>query len=198
MGKGTTRNCTGERFVATTVALPWPVAKKLVPYEAMGKAPVKEVRASSVFVFKVALKRRKGVWRRIAIRGDQTLDDLHAAIFAAFDRFDEHLYSFYFFRRGTKGRDRLRDALEFAHPVCLKDQGPFGSEPGLKNAAKTRIDSLKLSKGKEFEYLFDFGDSWWHVVTTESTTGEPDEQRFPRVIESKGKSPAQYPDNDED
>ena len=164
----------------------------------MGRAPVKEDRASSVFVFKVALKGQKGIWRRIAIRGDQTLADLHDAIFDAFDRFDEHLYSFYFFRPGTKGRDRLRDALQFAHPACLDDQGPLGFEPRLRNAAKTRIDSLKLSEGKEFEYLFDFGDSWWHVLTTESTTSESDEQPFPRVIESKGKSPPQYPDNDED
>jgi hypothetical protein len=35
--------------------------------------------AASVVVFKVALQGRKGIWRRIAVRSDQTLDDLHEA-----------------------------------------------------------------------------------------------------------------------
>jgi len=49
-----------------------------------------------VFIFKVALAGRKNIWRKIAIKGNQTLDDLHGAIFDAFDRYDDHLYSFYF------------------------------------------------------------------------------------------------------
>jgi hypothetical protein len=32
--------------------------------------------------------------RTIQIRGDQTLERLHRAIFKAFDRFDQHLYEF--------------------------------------------------------------------------------------------------------
>lgn len=48
-----------------------------------------------MFVFKVALKGARRIWHRIAIRSDQTLDDLHKAIFNAFDRYDEHIYSFY-------------------------------------------------------------------------------------------------------
>ena len=50
---------------------------------------------ATLYMFKVALSQQKRIWRRIGIRSDQTLDDLHAAIFDAFDRFDEHLYSFY-------------------------------------------------------------------------------------------------------
>ena len=46
----------------------------------------------TIFVLKVALAGRKGIWRKIALRGGQTLDDLHEAIFEAFDRDDEHLY----------------------------------------------------------------------------------------------------------
>ena len=35
---------------------------------------------NSVFVFKVALKYQKRIWRKIAIRGDQSLATLHDAI----------------------------------------------------------------------------------------------------------------------
>ena len=45
---------------------------------------------------KVNLNGAKRILRLIVMRGDQTLDDLHEAIFAAFDRFDAHLYAFYF------------------------------------------------------------------------------------------------------
>jgi hypothetical protein len=39
-------------------------------------------------------KRNKVISRTIQIRGDQTLEDLHHAIFAAFDREEEHMYEF--------------------------------------------------------------------------------------------------------
>ncbi len=37
-------------------------------------------------MFTVVTLRDKKIWRRIAIRGNQTLDDLHETIFDAFDR----------------------------------------------------------------------------------------------------------------
>ena len=64
-------------------------------------------RSEKEYVFKVKLKGSRRVSRTIALRGDQTLHDLHEAIFAAFDRFDAHLYSLHFrkapTRRGTAG-----------------------------------------------------------------------------------------------
>ena len=42
------------------------------------------------------LKRNPQISRAIEIRGDQTLADLHHAIFAAFDRWEEHMYEFQF------------------------------------------------------------------------------------------------------
>ena len=41
----------------------------------------------------------KEIRRDIEIRGDQTFEQLHQTIFAAFDRFDEHLYEFQFGKR---------------------------------------------------------------------------------------------------
>ena len=49
----------------------------------------------SNFIFKVGLSGRKSIWRKIAIKANQTLDDLHEIIYEAFDRDDEHLYSFF-------------------------------------------------------------------------------------------------------
>jgi len=145
-----------------------------------------------VYVFKVALAGQKRLWRRIAIRSDQTLDQLHAAIYEAFDRWDEHLYSFYFPKPGRRGRARFRDAEEYTHPFNCEDPGPLGWKP--RNAAKTQIRRLRLKPGQTFDYLFDFGDQWMHEITVEATDGVPEKGRYPRILERHGESPEQYPD----
>lgn len=149
------------------------------------------------FLFKVALKANKRIWRRIVIRGNQTLDDLHECIYDAFDRYDEHLYSFYFPRPGTRGRNRMRDAVEITHPFNAKESSSlFGKR--LPDASKIKIDALKLQKGQVFEYLFDFGDGWHHEITVEQIDGEGDDGTYPRIVEKKGHSPPQYPDMEDD
>ncbi len=153
--------------------------------------------AGSVFILKVALAGKKSIWRRIALRGNQTLDDLHEAIFDAFDRDDEHLYSFYFPKPGTKGRARLRDAIEYTCPFNSKDAGPFSDTP-LPNAAEAALSSLGLKPGQVFLYLFDFGDEWWHEITVEQTDAPAAKGHYPRVVEKHGESPPQYPDMDEE
>jgi hypothetical protein len=153
--------------------------------------------AHRIFVVKVFLKGNKRIWRRIAIRGDQTLDDLHEAIYDAFDRDDEHLYSFYFLKSGERGRDRLKGAKEYTHPFNAKEsKAMLGFQ--LPDASKVKIAALNLKPGSKFEYLFDFGDSWWHELTVESIDGESDDRSYPRVVEAKGKSPLQYPDMEDE
>jgi hypothetical protein len=147
-----------------------------------------------VTVFKVALAGRKSIWRQIAMRGNQTLDDLHEAIYDAFDRYDDHLYSFYFPKPGVKFSRRLgvRDGVEYASPFTCED-GPF-SEPNINNAAKTKLVGLKLKPKQVFYYLFDYGDEWWHEITVEATDVPQEKGKYPRVLTTRGKSPPQYPD----
>jgi hypothetical protein len=153
----------------------------------------------SVFVFKVALADRKSIWRRIAICADQTLDDLHEAIYDAFDRDDEHLYSFYFPRPGAKKviRNLMREAAEYASPGMCEYDGPF-SDPDVPNAAKTKLGSLKLKPKQVFFFLFDYGDEWWHEITVEKTDAPQETGKYPRVLEARGTSPPQYPDEEDD
>ena len=44
-------------------------------------------------------KKNRVISRTIQIRGDQTLEDLHYAIFDAFGRWEEHMYEFQFGKR---------------------------------------------------------------------------------------------------
>jgi hypothetical protein len=152
--------------------------------------------SKQVFVFKVTLAGRKTIWRRIAMRGNQTLDDLHEVIYDAFDRDDEHLYSFYFPKPGMKRRDITRNAVEYAHPYTAKESGPFGESPN--NAAKAKLDALKLKPKQVFFYLFDFGDEWWHEITVEQIDAPAEKGKYPKILEKHGKSPPQYPDWDDE
>ena len=119
---------------------------------------------AKVCVFKVALKNRKGLWRRIEIKGDQTLADFDHVIRNAFnhDTFD-HLSEFF--------RERW-------------SQGGFGeiNPDGEGSGAKKRIEQLGLSEGDKVGYVYDFGDEIQHTVTLEKI-GEPEKGiEYPRVI----------------
>lgn len=159
-------------------------------------AKAKSEISKRVYVFKVALAGRKSIWRRIAVRASQTLDDLHEAIYDAFDRYDEHLYSFYFPKPGAKGRNRLRDAVEYSHPYMEEEPDPFGEVPC--NAAKAKLSTLGLKPGQVFLYLFDFGDQWWHEITVEQIDADREKGKYPRMLERHGQSPPQYRDVDDE
>jgi hypothetical protein len=126
-------------------------------------------------------KHKSGVSRLIEIRGDQTLEDLHHAIFHAFERCEEHLYEFQF---GAGPRDY---------------QGPsYGVQgTGSGDASQTTIDSLRLKVGRSFGYLFDFGDDWQHQINVEAIEDKMPQGHYPKVIKRVGKSPPQYADEDE-
>ncbi len=151
-----------------------------------------------IFVVKAALMGRKSIWRRIALPGDQTLDDLHEAVFEAFDRFDEHLYSFFFPRSKAKATPRslMRNAVQYTAPLACGD-GIF-ADPEQRNAAEASLASLKLKPKQKFYYLFDFGDEWWHEITVESVDAQAEKGDYPRVLDSRGVSPPQYPDYDDE
>lgn len=148
--------------------------------------------APPVCVFKVALQGDKKIWRRVAVRRAQTLDHLHNIIFKAFDRFDPHLYSFYFPPPGAKGRAAVRWAKEYTSPIELEPFYYPGQSELPGNAARAKLLSLDLEPGETFLYLFDFGDSWWHVVTVEDTHAPAQPGRYPRILEKRGESPPQY------
>ena len=141
--------------------------------------------SNNIFVFKVALKGQKRIWRKIAIRGDQNLSVLHLAIFSAFDRDDEHLYSFYFSSRPTSNSlSRLEGARRYGCPYSETED----------RADRTRIDSLRLRLADKFEYLFDYGDQWWHELTVEEIQPPRTDVTYPCIVASKGESPLQYDD----
>jgi hypothetical protein len=86
------------------------------------------------------------VVRTIAIRDDQTLEQLHEALRLAFGWADPHLYSFWL---SGKFWDK---ASEYTAPFEMEEE----DEP--KASARIPIGEFGLRKGKTIAYVFDFGD----------------------------------------
>lgn len=132
----------------------------------------------------------KEISRTIQIRGDQTLEDLHHAIFKAYDRFDEHFYEFQF----GKGPHDPKGKRYVLPQMIEQEQG----EPTISgDVTQTRIDSLGLKVDRPFGYWFDYGDDWWHQLDVVAIDDKVPKGKFPKVIKRVGKSPPQYMDEEE-
>lgn len=124
--------------------------------------------------------------RKIEIRGDQTLEDLHFAIFDAFDREEEHLYEYQIGGKGPNDPKTVR--------YSTLDPFDISRELSKSNNYTTNItiDSLNLKTDDVFGYWFDFGDDWWHQISVASIQRRTPTGKYPRVIEHIGESPPQY------
>jgi len=131
------------------------------------------------------------VSRTIEIRGDQTLEDLHRAIFEAFDREEEHMYEFQIGGRGPQDPNARRYVL----PAAMDGTGWKQSSDG--KVTETTIGSLGLEEDEAFGYWFDFGDDWWHQINVVSVEDGIPPGDYPKVTERAGDSPPQYPQWDD-
>lgn len=130
----------------------------------------------------------KVICRTIQIKGNQTLKDLHRAIFKAFDRWEEHLYEF-ILGKGPYDRSEI-----YSLPVDSADLGDC-DEAG--DVTKTALETLGLTVDRAFGYRFDFGDDWLHQINVVAIDEDSGSSRYPKIIKRIGESPPQYPDFDE-
>ena len=166
------------------------------------------------YVFRVKLMFDKRTYRDILIRDEQTFEQLHEVIFAAFDRYDEHLYYFTVkkiipgmvdlqkalrqlgFPASRKRGGNTCETLEIACPESCDEPDSWADEQF--NAAKTKIRKFDFAVKQKFEYLFDFGDEWNHEIEVMDILPIEPQRKYPSVIKVRGDSPAQYDDPDEE
>ena len=158
--------------------------KPAKPTDVVPAAPPVNLYTVTVFLLQGPVGEKftkKEISRVIEIRGDQTLAHLHEAIFAAYDRWDEHLYEFQFGKRPFDP-DGIRYGIT----------GEEKTDKGGGDARKTTLDKLGLKVESVFGYWFDFGDDWYHQVQVDKIEQAIPTVTYPRVIKSVGKSPPQY------
>ena len=145
----------------------------------------------TAFIFHVAIIGAPEIWRRIRMPANQTLSDLHDAIYEAYDRIDDHMFSFYITKPGSRGRSALRDAIEYAHPYTVEDAPSFEYDPPLY-AYDGVLSELGLKTRRKFYYRWDYGDEWWHTVKVEQVLKDEQDSKNYEILEKQGKSPDEF------
>jgi len=111
----------------------------------------KSTSDTSVFQIKVALEGSKPpIWRRLLVRSDITLGDLHRIIQAAFGWWNSHLHQFVV--GGTYYGEPHPDYFDY---VDMHDE------------QEVTLGQIAVGEGFNFRYEYDFGDSWLHQVLVE-------------------------------
>ncbi|MBZ9633746.1 plasmid pRiA4b ORF-3 family protein [Clostridium sp. FP1] len=152
------------------------VLKDIFPDNIVQKTIEDEVQIdrSGVYTFKVNLS--KSLWRKIRMSHRSTFEDLHLAIQSAFNFDNDHLYDFYI------GGNRRTAKITYA------------GNPQEGIVDDITIGEASLYKGQKIKYLFDFGDEWEFDIIVTDIDKNATLPIQPEVIESKGKSPEQYPE----
>jgi hypothetical protein len=173
--------------------------QKAQKQSAQTRAQDRHLYTLEVFIFsgpmtEKFIKQNPVISRTIQIRGDQTLEALHHALFDAFDREEEHMYEFQFGKgpHDSKGK-------RYVLPMSLDNPLSLSGEPKpAGDVTRTTIDALGLKVDQSFGYWFDFGDDWWHQMNVVAIEDEAGRGRYPRVVKRVGASPPQYTDGDEE
>src|SRR5205823_5827932 len=131
---------------------------------------------------------KREISRRIEILGRQTLHDLHQAIFAAFERQEEHLYEF---NLGQGPADRSQ--IYFYNGGWETNDQETAGDP-----TTTTLEALHLQVGQRFGYTFDMGDQWEHTIEVVAVAEARGKGKYPRLAKKVGKAPPQYLEDDED
>jgi len=99
------------------------------------------------------------VWRVFAVKGSTTLDELHGVIQAVIGWSDCHLHEFIIDGNHYTACSG-QDDLDLGDVVAEDEKG-------------VRLDRLIRRRGASFEYMYDYGDGWFHVLVVEEI-GSPE------------------------
>lgn len=175
-----------------------PARKRKEEPGTVSSAPVPSPAADAVYILQVNvldgpiteefIEENPQVSRTIEIKGNQTLKDLHQAIFKALDREEEHMYEFQVGGQGPNDPHARRYGQKQAFSLP--------GEPPAGDVAKTQMNDLGLTVGEVFGYWFDFGDDWWHAVAVMEVKEKAGKGKYPKVTHRIGASPPQYADFD--
>jgi hypothetical protein len=141
--------------------------------------------SDNVYILRAGLVGHRGISRKLAVRGDETLADLHQLLQFAFEWDDDDLYCFWLSDKFWDRTPGIRYADEF-----------WGLDDDSKSS-RLRLDRLGLKVGDKLSYLFDFGDQWrvrLRVLEIRPASAGP----YPAILESRGEAPPRYWSPDEE
>ena len=124
-----------------------------------------EPAAPVVYQLRVVLRRVSPlIWRRLLVRGDSTVADLHATMQSALGWSGEHLHRFV-----IQGR-------QYGHDGCIDPR-------------RVRLAALGLRVRERFTYEYDFTDDWQHDIRVEQVLPLAPGQTYPRCVGGRRATP---------
>ncbi len=109
------------------------------------------------------------VWRRVQLRADTRLDQLHEILQAALGWENYHLH-----------------ALSFGEAQF----GPRDPDLALDFADERKITLGELTDiGARLRYTYDFGDDWEHEILVEDLLDPAPDTHYPNLVAAKGACP---------
>jgi hypothetical protein len=143
-----------------------------------------------VNIFKVTLSDRYSraqgnPYRILAVPTNYSLFKFANTIIDSFDFYFDHCFGFF---------DNLKNIYESIEGYELF--ADIGEETNFKSVKKTKLNQVFSIPGKKMCFMFDYGDDWRFIVEYKNDEKVPNIKIFPKTLESKGKSPEQYPDPD--
>ena len=146
------------------------------PANAKRKGPKKDANAP-MYQLKVSIQRTSPpIWRRLLVRSDVTLGDMHTIIQNSFEWENYHLHAF---QVGGRGGD------VYGPP----DPRPFGQPDLDENACA--LGQVLPAEGDSMVYTYDFGDDWEHKITVEQVLPAEPNAPVARCTGGRGRGPAE-------
>ena len=125
---------------------------------------------AAIYQIKVTLAHsRSPIWRRIQLRGDTKLGELHAVLQIAMGWWDEHLHEF------------EAGGIRYGQP------NP-GFPDDTRQERNVRLDKI-AKEGDTFRYEYDFGDGWRHELKIKKVLPPEPGVRYPRCLDGKRACP---------
>jgi hypothetical protein len=143
---------------------------------------------NDTLIFRAALEGQASIYRDIEIGADKSLYQLARAINDAFGFDFDHAFGFYSGLTPT--------AMMRKHPryELFADMGEADS--GVLSVKRTKLEQAFPTLGHTLLFLFDYGDEWHFRIELKGTRQKVAKVRYPRVVESGGEAPEQYPECD--
>jgi Plasmid pRiA4b ORF-3-like protein len=110
------------------------------------------------------------IWRRLLVRGDSTIADLHATLQTAFGWSNDHLHRFLIHGK--------QYGVAYLNGITFRD------DPRL-----IKLSNLGLRVKEKFLYEYDFNDQWRHLIRVEAMLPSESDQSYPVCIGGKRAAP---------
>lgn len=151
-----------------------PAARKASSKKTSVSAPAAEA-SGQIYQIKVTLKNSKpSIWRRIQVRSDATLGELHAIIQMAMGWTNSHLHQFIIGKRPNL--------------VFIGAQDPY-EDDDMADEDEIVISQVLPATKTKMVYEYDFGDSWEHELVVEKIMQAEKGVHYPRCIAGENACP---------